>query len=163
MIFFGPIFFPEVNIYPRDHFSHFSIFGHPDRILAHILPKFSRVQIWAGSEKTFFGSKKHENSPIDPKIVLLGQKYSPDLKMGSKLKIGPKLDFLEPNYDFADFGKWHLRLSAMRFQPYAKNRISALKNRGLCRFSFFTPLWIRGSISDQEMLFLNQSVNFRIF
>ena len=163
MIFFGPIFFPEVNIYPRDHFSHFSIFGHPDRILAHILPKFSRVQIWAGSEKTFFGSKKHENSPIDPKIVLLGQKYSPDLKMGSKLKIGPKLDFLEPNYDFADFGKCPLRLSVTRFQPYAKNRISALKNRGSCRFSLFTPFWTRGSISDQEMSFLGQSVFSGIF
>ena len=47
------------------------------------------------------GPKKRENGgSIGQNMVPIAQKYPSVFKMGSKSKIGPKLEFLEPNYDF---------------------------------------------------------------
>ena len=65
--------------------------------------------------KTHFGSKKSDFGPNDPKIVPLGQKYDKLFKMSKKSKIGPKLRFLDPKYDFFGFAKCALRASLSTF------------------------------------------------
>ena len=41
-------------------------------------------------------------------MVPIGYKYSHDSKIGTKMKIGTKLDFLEPKQDFSDLVRFCL-------------------------------------------------------
>ena len=58
--------------------------------------------------------KKRENGPIDPGMVPIDQKYPSVFKMGSKSKTGPKLEELEPNYDFFWYPPWNPRTHIFR-------------------------------------------------
>ena len=56
-------------------------------------------------ENSYFGSEKSKFGPNDPKMAPLDQKYTRFSKMSKKSKIGPKLRFLDPKYDFFGFAK----------------------------------------------------------